>query len=83
MVGGREVKVDHACTRCSVQGEAGDEQDERVRVEQSLCLAMCAMLCVTQHPTILPFQSQSPKALVMLLGLPNLSNSSSWSCGAP
>ena len=46
-------------------------------------LAMCAMLCLTQYPTILPFQSQSPRALVVLLGLPNLFNSSSWSCGAP
>ena len=42
MVGGvKKVKVDHACTRCSVRGDAGDEQDGRERgqaVQCSLCV---------------------------------------------
>ena len=67
MVGGRKVKVDHACTRCSVQGEAGENKmNEYGSSSHYACHAV-----LDQYPTILPFQSQSPRALVVLLGLPN------------
>ena len=46
---------------------------------QSLCVLCCAR---PLYPTILPFQSQSPRALVVLLGLPILNFSSLRSRGA-
>ena len=71
-----------ACTRCSVLGESGDEQDGRVGLS-SHCACHMYMLCSTQYPTILPFQSQSPKGPCGVAWLADsLHNSSSWSRGA-
>ena len=59
-----------------------NKMDER-GVKQSLH-SLCVLCCARPlYPTILPFQSQSPRALVVLLGLPNLYFSSSWSRGGP
>ena len=58
-----------------------NKMDER-RVKQSL-YSLCVLCCARpSYPTILPFQSQSPRALVVLLGLPILYSSSLRSCGA-
>ena len=63
-----------------MQGESGENKMNEY--ESSSHYAMLCYAVLDRYPTILPFQSQSPRALVVLLGLPNLFNSSIRSCGA-